>query len=74
MAKTSEAFAVADRVEHAEYGLGRITAVNPLHTTVEFDAAGVKKFVTSLVRLKRSDVPAPAKPARGSRAKAARKA
>ena len=73
MAKTSEAFAVTDRVAHSDYGLGRITAVNPTHTTIEFDAVGVKKFVTSLVRLKHSDVPAPAKSARGTRAKKPRK-
>ena len=73
MAKTSEAFAVADRVQHAEYGLGKITGVNPRHTTIEFDAAGLKKFVTGIVRLKHSDVPAPAKASRASRPKAARK-
>jgi hypothetical protein len=73
MAKTGETFAVADRVQHSEYGLGKITEVNPRHITIEFDEAGVKKFVTDLVRLKRSDAPAPAKPARGGRAKAAKK-
>jgi hypothetical protein len=74
MAKTSEAFAVADRVQHSEYGLGKITEVNARHITIEFDEAGVKKFVTEMVRLKKSDAPAPAKPARKSRAKAPKKA
>lgn len=73
MAKTSEAFAVADRVQHAQYGLGRITEVNARYTTIEFDEAGVKKFITDMVRLKRSEAPAPEKPARKSRAKAAKK-
>lgn len=73
MAKT-EAFAVADRVLHSEYGLGKIKTVDARYTTIEFDEAGVKKFVTDLVRLTRSDTPAPSKPSRGSRAKAAKKA
>jgi hypothetical protein len=73
MAKTGEAFAVADRVQHAEYGLGKIKAVDARYTTIEFDDHGVKKFVTELVRLTRSDTPAPVKAARASRAKAAKK-
>ena len=73
MAKTGEAFAVADRVQHSDYGLGRIKEVDARYTTIDFDDAGVKKFVTDLVRLTRSDTPAPAKPSRASRAKAAKK-
>ena len=73
MAKTSGALAVADRVQHAEYGLGKIIAVDERYTTIDFDEAGVKKFVTELVRLTRSDTPAPTKPSRASRAKAAKK-
>lgn len=73
MAKTSEAFAVADRVQHSEYGLGKIVAVDARYTTIDFDGAGVKKFVTELVRLTRSDAPAPTKAPRASRAKAAKK-
>lgn len=72
MAKTGETFAVADRVQHAEYGLGKITSVDSRHITIEFDGAGVKKFVTDLVRLTHSDAPTPAKPSRGGRAKAAK--
>ena len=70
MAKTGEKFAVADRIEHAEYGLGKITGVDSSRTTIEFDGAGVKKFVTGLVQLTHSDAPAPAKPSRGGRPKA----
>jgi hypothetical protein len=73
MAKTSGALAVADRVLHAEYGLGKIIALDERYTTIDFDEAGVKKFVTDLVRLTRSDAPAPAKPSRASRAKGATK-
>lgn len=72
MPKTGENFAVADRVQHEEYGHGKITGVNARHTTIDFDSAGVKKFVTGLVRLTRSEAPAPEKPARKSRAKAAK--
>jgi hypothetical protein len=73
MAKTNDGFAVADRVQHAQYGLGKITEVNARYVTIEFDEAGVKKFIADMVRLKRSDTPAPEKPARKSRAKAAKK-
>ena len=75
MAKTGDGFAVADRVQHAEYGLGKIKEVDARYTTIEFDEHGVKKFVTDLVRLTRSDTPAPVKAsrARASRAKAAKK-
>lgn len=70
MAKTGDTFAVADRVHHSEYGLGSITGVNPSRTTIEFDGAGVKKFVTGIVRLTHCDTPAPVKPARRGRPKA----
>jgi hypothetical protein len=74
MAKTGEAFAAADRVLHSEYGLGKIIEVDARYTTIEFDEAGVKKFVTDLVRLTRSDSPAPVKAARSrAKAKAAKK-
>jgi len=72
MAKTGEAFAVGDRVQHTEYGLGKIVEVSDRHTTIEFDEAGVKKFVTDMMRLTRSDAPAAPRPSR-SRAKAAKK-
>lgn len=74
MSKGNETFAVNDRVNHAEHGLGKITEVNPRYTTISFDTAGVRKFVTSMVRLERSDAPAPAKPAKGGRARATKKA
>ena len=73
MAKSSEAFAVGDRVQHGQYGLGKVVEVSAPYTTIEFDEAGRKKFVTELMRLTKSDAPAVAKPSR-SRAKAAKKA
>jgi hypothetical protein len=74
MSKGTETFAVNDRVNHSEYGLGKISEVNPRHTTIIFDQAGIKKFVSSMVRLERSDAPAPAKPSRARKPKAAKKA
>ena len=74
MAKARETFAVTDRIQHSEYGLGKITGVNARHTTIEFDGAGVKKFVTGIVRLEHSDAPAPVKMSRGGRPKATRSA
>jgi hypothetical protein len=71
LSKGTETFAVNDRVNHSGYGLGKITEVNPRHTTISFDLAGIRKFVTSMVRLERSDAPAPPK---ASRAKAAKTA
>lgn len=69
MSKGTEAFAVNDRVNHSEHGLGKITDVNPRHMTIAFDQAGVRKFVTSMVRLERSDAPAPPKASRAKSAK-----
>ena len=60
----AETFAVDDRVSHSVYGLGRIVEVNDQVTTISFDTAGVRKFVTALVRLERSDSPVPPKPSR----------
>jgi hypothetical protein len=66
-----ETFAVDDRVSHAEHGLGKIIEVNSRITTISFDTAGVRKFLTSLVQLERSDSPNPTK-ARASKKKAAK--
>ena len=35
-------------VRHAHYGLGTVVACDDDRTTVDFDEAGLKKFVTSL--------------------------
>jgi hypothetical protein len=50
-----------ERIEHSVFGLGTIVDMNDQHTTVEFDEAGTKKFVTSIFRFSRSDAPAPVK-------------
>ena len=64
-----ETFAVNDRVSHAEHGLGKIIEVNARITTISFDTAGVRKFITSLVQLERSDSPNPARPSRARKKK-----
>jgi len=70
MAKnSSSAFSANERITHYIYGLGTISEVNDLHTVIEFDQNGRKKFVTSIVQLERTNVPAPAAPARRTRAK-----
>jgi len=72
LSKANETFAVDDRVSHFVHGLGRITAIDDRYTTISFDQAGVRKFLKDVVRLERSDVPAPPKP-KVSRAKAVKK-
>jgi hypothetical protein len=67
-------FSTNERINHYIYGLGTISEVNDLHTVIEFDQNGRKKFVTSIVQLERTSVPAPAAPARRTRAKAKAKA
>lgn len=54
-------FRPKNRVDHAVYGLGTILEVNEWHTTIAFDGAGTKKFMTTMVKLVGSDSPAPVK-------------
>jgi len=65
-------FSPNERINHYIYGLGTISEVNDLHTVIEFDQNGRKKFVTSIVQLERTTVPAPAAPARRTRGKSAK--
>jgi hypothetical protein len=70
MAKnSSSAFSANERINHSIYGLGTISEVNELHTVIEFDQNGRKKFVTSMVQLEPTDVPAPALAPRRTRSK-----
>ncbi len=48
-----------DRVSHSRFGPGVIVAIDGHYTTIEFDESGVRKFVTALVQLERSDLPVP---------------
>ncbi len=72
MAKNSTGFTTNERVNHSIYGLGTISEVNDLHTVIDFDENGRRKFVTSIVRLERTDILAPAPPPRKSRARVAK--
>lgn len=59
-----ESFVVNDRVNHAVYGLGVVSAVKPGRMTIKFDDNSVRMFVTSMVQLERSsaaEVPPPKK-------------
>jgi len=72
-AKDTVTFRPKSRIDHAVYGLGTIVEVNERHTTIAFDGAGTRKFITTIVKLVGSDTPEPAKPAR-RKAKASRPA
>jgi hypothetical protein len=72
MAKNSTGFAQNERVNHAIYGLGTISEINDLHTVIEFDENGRRKFVTSIVRLERTNALPPVPPARKTRSKTAK--
>jgi hypothetical protein len=63
-------FQTNDRVSHTRFGPGVVIDVDARYTIIEFDDAGVRKFVTALVQLERSDLPVPVKPSpqRGRRA------
>ncbi len=67
-------FDKGDRVVHQQYGAGTLADVNEFHTVIDFDEHGVRKFVTSMVSLERTLIPAPPRPVRvgtrrGDRAK-----
>ena len=60
-------------VRHAKYGCGTIVARDDDRTTVDFDTAGLKLFVTSLAAFEMAEGEAPKKkrPAAKRRIKAA---
>lgn len=62
--KKIQAFSRNDRIDHHVFGLGTIVEIDKWRTTIAFDESGTRKFVTSMVKLVQSDVPAPAKPVR----------
>ena len=65
----SQSFSVNDRVSSGTYGQGTITRMDEKYTTIEFDAGGSRRFLTSLVQLEKSDTPAPVKPERAKKSK-----
>ncbi len=67
-------FSVGQVVEHGTYGVGTISATESDRLTVDFEAFGPKKFLTSIVKLTLSDkVPQPRTRKRAARKKAAEK-
>jgi len=57
-------YSTGDRVVQASYGTGTITASNERHTIIDFDEHGIRTFSTMIVRLERTSVPAPGRPAK----------
>jgi hypothetical protein len=51
-----------ERVSHTRFGPGVVIDVDTRYTIIEFDEAGVRKFVSTLVRLERCELPLPVKP------------
>ncbi|MBZ5515001.1 MAG: DUF3553 domain-containing protein [Acidobacteriia bacterium] len=57
-------------IRHAKYGCGTIVARDADRTTVDFDTAGMKLFVTSLAAFEAAEGVAPAKKTRSVRRRA----
>lgn len=64
-------FSSEQRIRHAAYGNGTIVHSDDQRTEIQFDQHGRKKFVTRMVQLETSDVPAPARATRRPRKKTA---
>lgn len=67
-------FAKNSRVSQANYGSGTVTSSDERYTVIEFDQHGKKTFLTDMVTLSKSDEPAPNRPVKEKRKKAAPKA
>ncbi len=50
---------LGDRVAHGQYGAGTVTELNVYHTVIDFDAHGLRRFVTDRVVLERTLDPGP---------------
>ena len=72
MTKPATAFAMGERITHSSYGTGTIREISQAYTVIDFDDNGRRKFLTSMVQLEPTDVPAPPPPARKARSKAAK--
>jgi hypothetical protein len=46
-------------VAHGQYGAGTVTALDVYHTVIDFDAHGLRRFVTQRVVLERTSDPGP---------------
>lgn len=63
-------FKVGQYIRHAKYGNGMIVERDEDRTTVDFDTAGVKKFVTAIASFEIAEGEAPKKKRSARRAKA----
>lgn len=61
MAKKKRKSTPKQRIEHGVYGLGTVVGVDDRFTTIKFDQAGSRRFVTAMVEYKLSDTPRPTK-------------
>jgi len=59
--RSMRSFRKDDRVSHTRFGPGVVIAVDARYTLIAFDEEGVRKFLTTLVQLERSELPIPAK-------------
>ena len=53
------------RVRQANYGSGTVVSSDERYTIIDFDEHGRRTFVTDMVTLDKSDVPAPNRPVKG---------
>jgi hypothetical protein len=67
-------FEIGARVHEPTYGLGSVIAVEDAFTRIQFDDNTVRKFLTSLAKIKPSNEPAPTTRARTRKRKTATKA
>jgi hypothetical protein len=51
--------ATGDRVQHEQYGVGTVTMLDVYHTVIDFDAHGLRRFVTDRIVVERTDDPGP---------------
>jgi hypothetical protein len=66
-------FAKGSRVLQSQYGSGTVMTSDERYTVIEFDQHGKRTFITDMVALSASDEPAPNKPEKTRRRKAAAK-
>ena len=62
-------FANGKRVTQPSYGTGTIVSTDERYTVIEFDDHGRRTFVTTMVSLEPSSVPAPARAGAAGRAR-----
>ena len=62
-----------NRVTQATYGAGTVTSSDDKYTVIEFDQHGRKVFLTDMVTLGKTDEPAPNRPVKEKKKKAAAK-